>query len=524
MKTYKKLLLKALVLGLVITSCTDDFDEKNSSPNSPEKVPTTTLMVNSQFRLCQDIRDEWFSGRMVLPWVQYWAQLNYTEEDRYQYRENSNNDTWKAVYTDLMDLQRIVELNTDEATKGDMLAYGSNENQIAAARILKTWVFNLLTDTYGPIPYHSVGTTDPDFQALDATGGIINPVYAPMDKVYKDMIKELKEAAAQIDVTKPVFTEGDPLLGGDALAWKKFANSLRLRLAMHMRAKDKAFADQNIAEAIAGGLMTSNDDNAAVEFESTATNASPMYQAFIVSARTDFGVAMPFIDLLKGIKGPFPGKVDPRLFKYAAPRGTKVGDVATGNFTDGTPDQYEGQPYGVENHVASGALKPIYPSLPFGPIQATFGEVFMEYAEVCFLMSEYNNWDQTWYENGIRASMERWGVPAASIDTYIAGLPAASQETVLTQKYIALYMQPHEAWTEYRRTGYPKTLIKPNTTYTSQAGVVYSFVPLVVDAKDLPDRIGFSQSEQLLNVDGYASAKAALGGADNMLTKLWLFK
>jgi len=523
MKTYKKILLKALVLSLIVTSCTNDFDSLNSSPNAPVKVPSTTLMVNAQFRLCQDIRDEWFSGRMVLPWVQYWAQINYTEEDRYQYRENSNNDAWKAIYTDLMDLQRIVELNTDEATKGEMLAYGANQNQIAAARILKTWVFGLMTDTYGPIPYHSVGTVDADFQALSATSGIIGPVYAPMDKVYKDMIKELKEAAAQIDVTSAAFVEGDVLLGGDALLWKKFANSLRVRLAMHMRAKDKAFADQNISEAIASGVMTSNDDNAVVEFESTATNASPMYQAFIVSARTDFAVAMPFIDLLKGIKGPFSRKVDPRLFVYAAPKGVKVTDVAIGNFVAGTADQYEGQPYGVENHIAA-AVKVANVSLPFAPIQATYGEVFMEYAEVCFLMSEYNNWDQAWYEKGIRASMEKWGAATADIDAYIAGLPAASKETVLTQKYIALYMQPHEAWTEYRRTGYPKTLVMPNTTYTSNAGIVYSFVPLVVDAKNLPDRIGFSQSEQLLNVDGYKTGVEKLGGADNMLTKLWLFK
>ncbi len=523
MKTYKKLLLKTLVLTLILSSCTKDFDSLNSSPNAPEKVPSTTLMVNAQFRLCQDIRDEWFSGRMVLPWVQYWAQLNYTEEDRYQYRENSNNDAWKTIYTDLMDLQRIVELNTDEATKGDMLAYGSNENQIAAARILKTWVFNLLTDTYGPIPYQSVGTEDPDFQALNATSGVIGPVYAPQEKVYRDMIKELKEATAQIDVNSAAFTQGDVLLDGDALKWKKFGNSLRLRLAMHMRAKDKAFADQNIAEAIAGGLMTSNDDNAIVEFEPTATNASPMYQAYIVSARTDFGVAMPFIDLLKGLKGPFLGKVDPRLFIYAAPKGTAVGDVASGNFTVGTADNYEGQPYGVENHIAAG-VKVGNISLPFAPIQATYGEVFMDFAEVCFLMSEYNDWDQTWYIKGIRASMEKWGASTADIDAYVAGLPAASKETVMTQKYIALYMQPHEAWTEYRRTGYPNTLIKPNTSYTSNAGIVYSFVPLVVDATDIPARIGFSQSEQLLNVDGYATGVSNLGGADNMLTKLWLFK
>src|SRR5690606_10731319 len=108
----------------------------------------------------------------------------------------------------------------------------------------------------------------------------------------------------------------------------------------------------------------------------------------------------------------------------------------------------------------------IHESMPGDAIlAANYTEYYMEYAEVCFILSEVNNWDQDWYEAGVRASMERWGVEAAAIDAYVAALPAASEETVMMQKYIALYMQPMEAWSEYRRTGYPNTLVKANTPY-----------------------------------------------------------
>jgi len=528
MKFLTKIATSVLLLGVLITACTSDFEKTNKNPNDPTSVPTTTLMINAQKRLVEDIRDEWFSGRMALLWAQYWAQVNYTEEDRYQYRENSNNTAWKTIYTDLMDLQRIIELNTDDATKDQMAAYGSNANQIAAARILKSWTFELLTDTYGPIPYQSYGSDDPDFQALQArSGDILSPTYAAQDKIYKDILKELREAADMIDVSKPAFTEGDNLFAGDAAKWKRFANSLILRVAMRMRNVDPTTANAAIDAAIASGVMTSNDDNAIFVHETVTANASPMYNAYL--SRTDFAVTKNLIDLLKGDIGPF-GITDPRMYIYAAPYTTKKSDILAGIIPQADDSLYRGQPYGVENHVAS-ALGIGYASLPNAPIQATFGETFMDYAETCFLLSEYNNWDQTWYLKGITASMQRWGVPEAEIATYVANVPAANEENVLTQKYIALYMQPYNAWAEYRRTGYPHTLLKPgDVSFVDTNGIVdpenpgasYRFQSLVEDVQsDLPARVKFSQEEQLLNPDGYAKGKELLGGPDLMSTKLW---
>ncbi|QZT36443.1 SusD/RagB family nutrient-binding outer membrane lipoprotein [Halosquirtibacter xylanolyticus] len=540
----RKIKYTAFAAALFFASCTEKLTETNENPNSPVTVPTTTLLINAQYRLVDDIRDQWYSGRMALVWSQYWAQANYTEEDRYQYRENSNSSSWKVIYTDLMDLKTIADLNTDPATKDMMSAYGNNNNQIAVARILKSWTFMLLTETYGPIPYESYGNDNPSFQALKAKENILNPVYADPKDVYTDILKELREAADMIDVSEVAFTEGDRIFGGDASKWKKLANSLILRGALRIKAAVPEIANLAITAALHSGIMDSDTDNALFRGEATAANASPFYKAFAVDNRTDFTVAKPFVDLLKANVGPF-ASIDPRLYYFAAPfdatatasagpaisKGDylpKASDIlGTGKYN---PDNYIGMPYGLESEYASkiGATKV---SLPNMPMQATFGNPFMDYAEVCFIQSELNGWNQEWYEKGVRASMIRWGVNAASIDTYMATLPAASEETVLTQKYIALYMQPYNAWAEYRRTGYPKTLVKPgDVSFVDTDGIIskddagkeYVFTTLVSDVTDdLPSRVKFANDEPLLNPSGYDSGVVELGGSDKMSTKLW---
>jgi len=147
----------------------------------------------------------------------------------------------------------------------------------------------------------------------------------------------------------------------------------------------------------------------------------------------------------------------------------------------------------------------------------------MEYSEVQFLLAEANGWSQTNYVNGVRASMQRWGVATANIDTYIASLPAASKENVLTQKYITLFMQPYEAWAEYRRTGYPNTLLLPGQTGTLNVAAggetTYIFTSLIAGLTDLPTRLFYPTSVQTLNTANYQAASAAIGG-DKMNTKL----
>jgi hypothetical protein len=122
--------------------------------------------------------------------------------------------------------------------------------------------------------------------------------------------------------------------------------------------------------------------------------------------------------------------------------------------------QIVGMPYGVTSQISTTQA----PSSSFfgaSVLKPGYTEILMEYSEVLFLLSEANGWSQTYYEQGVRASMEKWNIDSAKINAFVAALPPANKQNVLTQKYVSLFMQPFEAWAEYRRTGYPNTLLLP---------------------------------------------------------------
>ena len=229
---------------LVPISCEQDFTEINDNPNNTSKPLSYGLFNSANKEVMDRQRGAFESGRLALPWVQYSAQRNYTEEDRYQYRITSSDALWNTYYATAQDYKAIIDLNTDPETKAQMSAYGPNENQIAAARIMLAYVFSNLADTFGDVPYYSYGTEDEDFQALQIET-YIQPKFAPQAKIYADILNELKESANMIQTGDPIFTSGDALFGS-GLKLKKFANSLRLRMATRVKGVVPG-AEQHIA-------------------------------------------------------------------------------------------------------------------------------------------------------------------------------------------------------------------------------------------------------------------------------------
>lgn len=528
--------MASTVLPTVI-SCRQDFDEINQSPNSPEKMLPYGLFNHANKTLMDNDRGSFSSMRMSAPWVQYSSQRNYTEEDRFLYRLSVGDDIWSVFYVTAQDYKTIIDLNTDTKTKAEMTQYGTNNNQIAAARIMLAYTFSNLADRYGDIPYYSYGNKDNDFQALQDD---ITPKFASQEKIYTDILKELKEASEMIDMSEQyVFSEGDALFKTPAKL-KKFANSLRLRIAN--RVKDVIpSAKVHIKEAIASGVMTSNADTVGLQYENNDTMGAPLWRSFI--SRTDFSPTNTFVETLKGERGIF--GIDPRLQKYIAPYrkqnpntpskyvSVTISDVKGKNYKESDNlDDYLGLPYGLENKM-SASQRPYSSYYSSNIIKADFTEILMEYAEVCFLLSEVNGWDNDWYKKGVQASMERWGVEGSKISAFVDALPNANQANVLNQKYIALFMQPQEAWNEYRRTGYPNTLLKVgekhklNTPYieekdgTKITHIEYTFNSLVVELNDLPARLMYSSKSRDLNTENYKAAVSSLGGnGDKMTTKL----
>ena len=533
MKRLAIIILGGLALLGTTTSCQKDFEEINTNPNRPQQALPTALFNGSTKLFLKNTRNYTTSGMMFRSWMQYTAQDTYTKESRFLYRDYAGDYLWRYPYQVAGGYKDIIDLNTDPKTKELMTTYGKSENQIAAARIMLAYTFALLVETFGDVPYYSYGSPNPErFQALQLEK-YISPVYATQKEIYTDLLKELKEAAAQIVSDSYVFKEGDYIFETPD-KMRRFANSLRLRLAIRLKdvqdAELRALAQQNINELKDGtAVMQSESDTVELQFDSDDTNPAPIYNEYFVRNRVDYSPSNSFVQLLKGQRGNF--GVDPRLQKYFAPKGLTKYQARDGRYTESDNlNDYIGMPYGLDESMADFQFKSGVAVSFFSSriLQPNYAEVFMEYSEVCFLLSEANGWDNTWYKKGVEASMKKWGVNSTKITNFLNTIPAANEENVLTQKYIALYMNPNEAWAEYRRTGYPHTLIKVNEetdlNIPTEAGQTkYRFESLVADLTDIPERLFYPVAYKVINEANYQNALKSMQMTTDILTKRLIF-
>lgn len=471
----KKIFQISLFTALMVfaVSC-DDFGDINLSPNDTTSVAPETLLTNSLVSISSVVG----SATEVL-YTQMMSETQYTDASRYV----TVNFDFNGWYTGpLANLKHIIDLNTDEATSADALQSGSNANQIAVARILKAYYFHVMTDRWGPLPYS---------QSLQGRDNL-EPAYDSQETIYADIIKELKEAVAQMDGGAGV--KGDFLLGGDMAHWAKFANSVRAIAAMRMSNVAPQTAQTEFAAAAASGLILTDDESVFYPYLADANNQNPWFARFIT--RTDYAISSTLVDYMKPLD-------DPRLNVYADPA-PNFGDV-------------RGMPYGID---AAGDIPNDDISFPGNP--AVRGQnapiAVVSAAQMNFLMAEaaqrgwVNGSAQSYYEAGIAASMRQWGVfDQTAYDAYITNPTVAwdaskAYELIGTQKWVALYLQGMEAWAEWRRTGYPALTPAPDA--------------LSADG-EIPRRFGYPTSERDLNSDNYNSALQLLGGPDELSTKLW---
>ena len=478
-----------------LVACKKDFGTINDNINTPI-TPSTKFLFSSAVIGTRGVPN----GAAGLLYVQHMAEFVYTNESRYSQILYS----YDGIYAGpLMDLQRIIQLNTDPTTKitKEVTDNGTNANQIGHARILKAFLMLQITDRWGAVPY------------TDALKGAENaqPKFDTQKFIYNDLLKELKEAPLQITAAQP----NDPLFNGDFNKWKKWANSLRAIVALRMmKTEDVAIAKTAFTEAVTAGLMASNADNAIFNYQANSTYESPWYTNYVRNGRIDYGVSQAVVD------NRMVPTQDPRLPIFSR--------------TVGTPAQYKGIPYGSivqYNAGVDGALfgRAIYSNI--FPLQLT------TYSQMCFTMSEaaLEGWIPggdaemiSWYIKGIDASMDQWAAiqlstavtPAVTITaanklTYEA-LPAialtAGQthnqklEKIQTQKWLNFYMNNgYEAWAEWRRTGYP---------------VLTPAIDAANADKQIPRRQAYPKTESDLNKVNYDAAVAAQG-PDALSTRLW---
>lgn len=484
MKIIKALFLSIGLISLA-GSCTSEFDKMNVSPNDPTAISPQYLLP---YALEASIDRYWgvrtrferlnLDGAMC--WMQYLTRNIYSNEgDNYEVSVGFYTNNWKGFFNDgQVNYQRIIAL----AGPGGKF---ENANYEGVALVMRSWVFSLLTDVYGPIPY-----TD----ALKGTAETPNyaPTYDPVEIVYAGLLKDLKTANEKLSVTGTAIA-GDIVYGGDILKWKKFANSLRLKLANRQAVKKPAESKAIMAEILGNAttypIFTSNADNAKLANSAVLPSNNEWHQVMIQDGRTDWNISKTLADRLNELG-------DSRITVYAVPN--KAG-------------KYEGHANGLPDAVATAYLGTssvlgTYFTAPTAPaVIMTFSELNLILAEAA-ADGDITGSAQTYLEKGITASFEQYGltVPAG----YLAKVGAATKATIMEQKWISLFGQAIEAWTEYRRTGLPVLPAKDSRSVFSNDGV-------------LPTRLKYPTSEYSLNKVSLDKGISLLGGADDMKSKLW---
>jgi len=481
---YKPIAL-ALTALLSANSCTKDFDDLNTNPNSP-------LAVKAQYLLPTAIEssvDRYWGHRTRFErinidaaelYMQHLTRNIYSNEgDDYTVSVAVTNNNWKGFYNDAqVNFQRIIAISGDGGTT-------PNANYTGIAMIMRTWVFSLLTDMYGPIPYSEA------IQGRAETP-IYSPKYDSMESVYAAMLADLKTANAMLKVDGPAVA-GDILYSGDILKWKKFANSLRLRLANRQAKKKPAESKAIFAEILGNAttypIFTSSKDNAQLNCTTVLPSNNEWNQVMIRDGRTDWNMSKTLIDQMQSLN-------DGRLAVYANKNSKGV---------------YQGHPNGLPDAIATTFLSTsstigTYFTSPTAP------EVIMTYAELNFILAEaaidgdIAGDPDAYFKAGVEASFAQYSLtPTAD---FLSKLGTATRAKILEQKWVALFGQGIEAWTEWRRTGLPVFPAPDPRAVLNNDGV-------------LPTRFTYSTNEYSLNKAGVEGGVSLLGGKDDMKTKLW---
>lgn len=436
MKKNIYLIFTGLAL-IFIASCTKNFEEINTNPNNPDKAPLTNVFAY----IIQNLSAKYGTTEMEYAgsYVGYVTKGTYTDVTRYV--TSPSPSIWNGVYSTTVRNSNFV---IDEAEKE------GNKNLQAATMILKAYGLQLVTDIYGKVPYTEAG------QALS---GVIHPKYDSEELIYNDLLSQLDLANEMLEdkAEAGLLGDGDLLYSGDILKWKKFCNSLHLRMAVRISNvnpdKAKAEISKILSDPVKYPIFESNDDNAYLEYP--GEDWIEPWTARHSSIGDDWA-AKPIVDALLDYN-------DPRIAYYIAAK------------PDGT---YDGLAVGQELDKLYSKLNDLFIKNPTGRVY------FLKYSEVELIKAEaaqrgfVNLNAKEAYESAITASCKEYGISDTDIASYLQGVKVAYNNDlnqIYMQKWIALFRQSWEAWAEMRRTDIPTLPPAVNSAHTGHNRVPFRF-------------------------------------------------
>ncbi len=429
-------IIKAFLLAgmfILMNGCTSKFDEMNVSPNAATVVPSSNVLGRGILSLAGTL----YSERLDIYYTgSYCGQLAAIGAGDYEYRVDINNSMWRGMYFAMTDLNDAANLAKKE----------SNDNIYAAAITLKAYAAQKTTDMWGKIPYTEA------FK-LDGTEAILYPKYDEQSVVYTTILAELKEAADIFKSGTGSLGVGDILFKGDVTKWRKFCNSTRLRVAIRLSSADEAAAKAVISEILGDPasypIITDNTENACLWFPGIVPDVEYWYQRLgTTGTYTDqYRMNDVIVTALKNYN-------DPRLPVYALKN--KWGEYKGYKFG---PNQLSDTTNNSNNVSGIGARFANDPK-GFSP--------FMNCAEVNFIIAEAYQRNlvtgdaQSAYQQGVTLSLQENTITDANIAAYLTqpevawgGGTTSNLDKIYLQKWISLFKQSEEAWSESRRTDIP---------------------------------------------------------------------
>ncbi len=475
----KKILITLSILGTMF-SCSDDYYESlNVDPTLPADVPAdflvnaaTKALFDQMITPNQNLNAARFMG-------QYWTQTTYVDESNYNLNErNITGQHWTRIYTNVLYDLADAKSKIESYPLTSSYTQATKDNQLAIVEILQVYTWQQMVDTFGNIPYSEA------FQGLENPA----PVFDDARTIYNDLLSRISASIASLDDSGNGFG-GDSVYEGDISKWKKFAASVKLKIAMRLADVDAGTAATAASQAVASGVFSSNADNFTLPYMSTQPNTNPLWLDLVLSGRQDFVGADTFVNILNDLN-------DPRRPIFLKQ-----------NIDDGV---YVGGPYGAEGNTFDNSSQ-------VGAIlhEATFPGTLMDNAEIQFLLAEavergfIGGSAETFYNSGVSSSLEFWGVSEDDANAYLSSPDVAYstasgtwKQKIARQFYIATYNNAFEGWSVVRKYDYPEMQVSGFEGLPS------------------PMRYTYPISERTINPDNYEQAASAIGG-DEQQTKLF---
>lgn len=471
----KNRLLILIPLLSLFASCTDDITGLNTDTKRPTYTEANYLFTNAEHAMVDQVTSTSVNYNVFRLLAQQWTEVQYPQESQYDLTGRTIPDThWTTYYRDVLrDFKEAKSILVDQQAGATADELAVINNKIAIIDILTAYSYGVLVDTFGDIPYT---------EALDIVA-YPQPKYDDAQTIYKDLISKLTTASHALDTDAASFGNADLIYKGDAASWAKFANSLRLRMAINMDDVDHAYASTEALAAVADGVISSSAEGTYMTYAETQPNANPLYVDLVASGRYDFIPADTFVNRLNALN-------DPRRPKYFT------------EFPAGS-GAYKGGVYGAINvydnfsHLTTTIQDPTYPGVLF-----TYSEVEFLLAEAVERGIAVGETAEIHYNRAVTASLQDWGVASADIAAYLARTDVAYsaatpwKQKIGEQSWISFFNRGFEAWTNYRRLDYPALQI-PAITYG--------------DITSVPKRYSYPNREQTLNAASLEAAIAKLG-------------